>query len=546
MSIASTPDRTTRWRALFIENRSTRLLEIFALACIVAYFLMAAAQLALLPPINDEAEYASPALTLWQSGKFATKLYEAIGGSVPGREEVVFYMLPGHPLTSIPIIAMFGPSLFALRVKSLLFMCAAAFLVYKILQSVGLPRPYPALATALVCLNRNWLQTSVISRPEPQAFLVGLAGAYLFSTSTRDRKPLGAVLGGALVGFAVISHINAILFGLFCLAVAARQIGRDFRNTSIYAGALGVLLPMAAYAAFAHAHPDQFRAQIGWNSNLWGRSYTWSHPIAGVFRELHRWAPLYWTLGSRPNQAIYALISAISLAAILILAVRRTESSRRLWIAPLYAFATAMAFALFNNVSIANYFFYRTFIADICVVALLAVFAGKEASKQRTWWALGVAAVFSFHLFRDFVFLRNSIHDSREYDALVRAMQANQGDEDYAIGPAELAFPRNFSPNYVVDENFGFYSGRHPNLIALYRDGDSRKTLIDAALGGACVGDVAGAEAYTSFAGPGIAAQLERDRDRLCPYLRDLSDNTTILYTNTRYQLLRVGRSGGG
>lgn len=541
MSIEITPSaQETRRHVWLTASRAVQVVELTALAGVVVYFCTAAALISLFPPGNDEAEYASPAVTLLEAGKFAAGMYEPKGGMVPGRDEVVYYMLPGHPIASVPLIALFGPSLTALRWKGLILMSAAAFLIFKILELAGLPRPYPALATALMCLNRNWVHASVTSRPEPQAFFLGLAGAYLFATRARDRKPLGAALGGLLIGLAVTSHLNAIMFGFCCLAIAAWEIRKDFKNASLYAGAVGVLLGLVPYVVFTQRHPNEFHAQIGWNSNVWGRVDTWSHPIAGLWRELSRWAPFYRTFGGTTQQVAYVIINAISLGAIVFLALRRRGPQPLRTIAPLYAVAAYLTFALFNNVPMGHYFFYRTFIADICIVALLAVFS---TARARAFWGVAVAFVFLFHFSRDLIFLRNAYADGRDFDSFKHTALNSVKETDLVMGTPELAFMFGYAPNYKVDDNFGFYSGRRPDFVIIYQNRLNR-TLVSSAFGGTCVGDTAGAEQYFTLAGPAFAAQVKRDSDRLCPYLRELTASAKSVYRDEHYELLRIEHPG--
>lgn len=540
MNMASSAADETRWRIPLVAGRSVHFLELGALACVALYLCFAAAQIALAPPINDEAEYASPALTLLRSGKFATPLFEVDHGTVPGREHVVYYILPGHPLTNLPLLALFGPSVTALRLKPLIFMAGSALLLFKLLGLAGLPRPYPALATALACLNRNWLLATVVARPDAQAFFFGLAGTYLFATRGREQKPLGAAVGGVLIGASVFSHINGVIFAFVCLVIAAYQVGKNFRNPATYAGGLGVLLVVGAYFAFTRLEPEYFHTQINWNANVWDRLDAWSHPFAGTWRELQRWAPFYRTLSpSRLQQVAYLVVNAASLGAIVALSIDRRAPSTLRWIVPTYAVCAVMAFTFFNNILDGYYFFYRTALADVCVVSSLAIVSAMRGPIPKVACGLAVALLFSFHISRDMIFMKNSVEAGRDYRALERAARANLTTADVVTGPPELAFLYGFSPNYLVDENYGFYSGRRPTVLAYWAN-DLHPTMVESALGGVCIRRDASVQSYLSMLGPVVAAQIERDRARLCAYFRDLDSKSIIVYRDNHYALLRI------
>jgi hypothetical protein len=346
------------------------------------------------------------------------------------------------------------------------------------------------------------------------------------------------------VGMAIFTHINALMFAFFCLVVAVHAL-RDFKNTSIYAGGLGVLLTIGAYWAFTHVDPTAFRAQMGWNAGLWGRTYAWSHPVAGIWREVQRWVPLYATTsGSKLQQLGYTTISAISIGALVAVCMgRRAPTTSMRWLVATYAVGTVLTFAFFNNISSAFYFFYRSFAAELCVVALLTWFWREKWMRGKALWATAIALVFAFHVSKDVAFLRDSLRASSEFAALERAAVANLRSDDVASGPAELAFAYRFSPNYISDENYGFYSGRRPDLVALYReDSASNLPLVASALGGTCVGNSEGSKRYAQFITPRIAGELARNLDRLCSYLRDLTANSRTLYRNSHYEIVRIDR----
>jgi hypothetical protein len=508
---------------------------------------MAAFQIAFLPPINDEADYAAPAVSLVRNGNFGSPLFEPQGDRFPGRDKITYYLMPGHPLTNAVVMAVFGVGLTPLRVKALIFMAVAIVLVFRILKETGLPRPYAALAIALLCVDRNWLQASVVARSDAQAFCLGIVGAYLFTTRVRDHKPLGAFLGGVIIGMAFVTHVNCVMFGFVCLVVALRELRANFRNLSVYAGGLGLLPVMGMYLAFTRLYPTYYQAQMGWVSGVSGRLDAWSHPFHGVWTEIHRWAPLYEpTNGGIGQQLAYLVISAISLGALVALCLRRRGPTASLQpIAALYTIGAIFTFAFFNNLSTANYFFYRSFIADICIVALLAWFSGTSMVRARTLWAGAVTLAFAFHVSKDVVFFRNSLQAHDDYASLGRALTATRKSDEAIIGPSELAFAYGFSPNYRVDENFGFYSGRRPTLLALYVDeSGSQSTVVESAFGGACAGNVERAASYTAFGGAVIAAQLARNFDQICAYVRGLAVGGTTVYRGRRYEILRIAGTG--
>lgn len=515
----------------------TRAVEIGAFVCLVGYFGMAVALITLLPANNDEATYASPAVTLLRTGRFGSALYEPKGSYLEGIDQITYFALPGHPLTSIPLLVVFDAPLVALRAKSLLFMIGALLLLFRLLKRFELPRPYPLLAVALVCLNRNWVQVSVIARPDAQAFFFGLAGSYLFATGIRQRKSVVAAAGGVLIALAVTTHVNGLVFGFFCLAVGVRELRANVGNVSTYIGGLAALLVMSAYGLFTRLYPDYFEAQMGWNATAWNRAYAWVHPFAALWREIQRWA---YSTNSRNmvQQGAYAVISAINLCALFIVAAPRPRFSSALQLAvATYTAAAVVTFTFVNNISSTDYFFYRSLVTDICVVAVLAWLSSRGATKVTALWTAAVILLFAFHLSKDAVFLRSALHDARDYDALERAARANLKSDDFVMGDDQHAFTYGFSPRYLVDRTYGFYSGRRPTLVVLAREeGAPHPTLVTAGLGGACVGK----RDYLEFIGPTLAERFDRDLSRLCAYWDELARNSKTVHRGGKYDLVRI------
>src|SRR5262249_14811173 len=146
---------------------------------------------------------------------------------------------------------------------------------------------------------------------------------------------------------------NAAIFGLFCLAVAIRELRNDFRNPSTYAAGLGVLLVVGAYWGFTRLDPRDYQTQLGWNMGVLGRLDPWSHPSAGLSREIHRWVPLYaTTTRGALVQIAYGVISAISVGALVAVSVRRRGPTSGLQpLVATYAVCAVLGFAFFNNLS---------------------------------------------------------------------------------------------------------------------------------------------------------------------------------------------------
>jgi hypothetical protein len=204
-----------------------------------------------------------------------------------------------------------------------------------------------------------------------------------------------------------------------------------------------------------------------------------------------------------------------------------------------------LGFAIFNNVQNGYYFFYRTFVADVSIVAMLAVLSAGKLVKVKVAWGFAVALIFMFHLSRDAVFVRNAIQYGRDYQALERAARTSLKDGDIIMGPAELAFAYRFFPGFVVDDNLGLYSGRRPTIVAIYQQPDPPPpTLMDMALGGFCVGNKTRTEQFLSIAGPVVEAQMNRDRSRLCSYFSELLADSKVIYRDTHYELLRISPLG--
>jgi hypothetical protein len=521
-------------------TRAERVLALGAAVLIVASLGMAIAQVVLVPPTSDEATYASPAITLLRNGNFGSELYEPKASHLQGIDVVTYFALPGKPLTSLPLLAVFGNRVIPLRLESLVFMLGALLIVYQALQRLGLSRAFSLAAVGLLSVDRNWLLISSSARPDAQCMFCGLLGSYLFTTSMQTRNEFRAVAGGLLLGCASVTHVNGLIFGLFCLLAGSREMIRDFRNPSVYLGGAATAAVMGAYWLFTRVHPEHFEAQMSWNATVWNRLDALANPLLGLWRELPRWVYATNSDGGL-RQCFYALVSAISLGALLFVVSCRWPVRKALQqIVAAYTLSALVAFTFANNISSANYFVYRTFICDISAVAMLAWLTERGVRKAAGLWLGAVVVLCAFQLSKDANALRTSRREASNYAALQGAIQRHATGTDWTNGGDELAFAFDFSKHYTVDRTYGFYSQRRPTLIILGHEGAEQLDLFSDALGGTCVGDAERSREYLAFVGPVVSEHLRRDRERLCSHLKNLATHSQTVYRGTKYDLIRI------
>lgn len=540
----SPPPPHTRMKGIPVIDRTRAALLIAALA-FLAHLALAIYQIGHQPPINDEALYAGPALTLVRGDGFGSTVLEPRASPLVGVDKITYYALPGHPLTNAALLAIFGFSLAALRAKSLIFMLASAALVFRILRRQGLPRPYAALALALVFINRNWLQASVVARPDAQCFFFGLAGVFAFATGLEEARPLRAALGGFLVVAAGLTHVNGAIFGLLSILVAGRYLvgygGRAWRTPALWTAALGALPPLVAYYLFTRRYPAFYQGQMGWNATVWNRLDAWTHPFSAFAKELVRWFP-HANAGTLPNVIVYGLVSTVGFAGLAGLLLS-SPSVLRTSIAA-YVACALLSFAFVNNIDSGFYLFYRSFVLDVALVVVLWLQDRPGRRWPRAAASAGLLLLFGFSLRRDAAFVSRARTEARAYRLVVNALFAAQGEGDMIFGPLELAVPLAFAPRFIVDDHYGFYSGRRPTLVVIHREvGTSPRPLDDVGSGGLCAADPRGFQEFARFNGPTVTALVTRDKERICAYLRGLAARSQLVYEGAEYELLRIGAS---
>jgi len=515
--------------------------EKIGIGCVLLYVFFSIFGIVRLPPINDEAVYAAPAVSLVREGNFASSVVESRGSPLEGVDKVTYYALPGLPLTNAAVVLVFGNSLTALRFKSFALMLASAALLFRSLRRLGLSRPDTTLALGLVCLDRNWLQASVVARPDAQCFFLGLSGVFLVATSLERRRFLRLAVGIALITAAGLTHVNGAIFGLFaivCLAHHGLRNPQVLRSTFPLAAVLGALPLIGAYIAFARLYPGFYRGQMGWNATVWNRLDAWAHPLSAVAKELARWVP-HPNSSSLGSSLLYATASLMGLVG-LVVVLRWAPRPFRMTFAA-YLVCTILSFCFLNNIDSAFYFFYRSFLMNIAVVGAWSIARDSGGRWRRAGMTAASILLALFSLSKDAVFVAKTKAEAAAFQSFTDALVRESRSDDAVVAPLEFAFSLSFSPALKMDDHYGFFSGRAPTLVVLVHGvGGKSRSLQEAVSGGICSPDPHVFADYSRFNGPAVSRLVIENRSGICAYLESLMKRSRLLHRGADYDLLRI------
>ena len=275
----------------------------------------------------------------------------------------------------VPLLALFGPSLFAMRLTSLLFGLALLLLVYFIAVRLYNPRA-GLLSVLLVSVSLPFIFSAHIARHDIMVAVMGLGAVALYLCDERKPFPVMSLLAGLLVGLTLDVHLNGLVYipalgALFLLGgpgLSVRAIAGNRRLWGYVAGvAVGVL-----FFAVMHLLPNPqdfiYLYKLGNGAShtpplLTAGPVAWVQSIADVFLQFG--LPL----------ALLIALASVSLA------YRRSPSDKILLV--LFA-VLVVAFALVVRNKSIQYAILVSPVAGLLIAAYIDMLLGAGWRTSRT------------------------------------------------------------------------------------------------------------------------------------------------------------------
>lgn len=255
------------------------------------------------PPFVDEAWFGNRSWALITTGSPVGTLDHGVVDRTPeGRH---FFPLLPVVFVSLPLLIVGEPSLWALRVPSVLAGAALCWSTWA-LVSTFFTRSTACLAVALLAMSPSFFYSAHLARPDILAAAVGYAGVALVARAAQSRHIAKAGFGGFLCGVATEFHPFALV-----ITISALTLGLDISRVAVMrtrftAGVLaGVLAGLAVYPLL-HIAPSP---STYWHLNavIYGPTHTPS--LAGVIASLPTLVELVsWGFYSAPLVLVVATV----------------------------------------------------------------------------------------------------------------------------------------------------------------------------------------------------------------------------------------------
>lgn len=431
------------------------------IAVLLVYGFLAAALIRTRLPWIDEAWVANPAINLITEGKLVTTFFEpANPDENQAFSKATYWMPPGWFMIEAAHFRIFGVGLTQQRALSTLFGAVLLFSLYTIIVQIFARRRVALVAVGLTAIDFVFLEHAADGRMDTAAAACVFA-SYALYLAFRGKSLPGALAAanGALVVAGLIHPIAIIgVGGLAWLVLFLDR--RHLRPTHALWALAPYLAGGAAWGVYIAQDPAAFVAQF------FGKTPAPTFDIAtAVTRELTlRYRGMFgldasWTIVSLPQFGV-GLVYGISSLAVLINAF---VSRQRSWIllAGLWA---AHALGLTFLISLkADYHF--PIIIPLYASLAATLIAFSSSGKSGTVFSVALAAILVVAQLR-VVTKRIKIDPLKNYFTLALAQVRKLADAgQFVAASPEFAYPLGFPSNVLHDYNFGFFSGRRPDLI---------------------------------------------------------------------------------
>lgn len=188
-----------------VGSKARTAATVIVLALIIFHFV---SLLNVPPPNNDEGWNANRAMAFVETGRAFGSL--DAGAFVKYDGYWTYFPWLGTAIHAV-FVALLGPTLWAMRLSSLLFGAALLLVVFQIGRVLGDWRS-GFLSALILCLSLPFIYSAHLARHDVIVAFFGFAGIALYLTERSEKFGVRAVLSGLVVGLSVDVHLNSLIF----------------------------------------------------------------------------------------------------------------------------------------------------------------------------------------------------------------------------------------------------------------------------------------------------------------------------------------------
>jgi 4-amino-4-deoxy-L-arabinose transferase-like glycosyltransferase len=446
---------------LFSSSYISTIRSVCLIAALLLYCAGVMARIFSLPPSNNEAWFANPAVDLLARHMMGTPVLGETGTWLAGVDQHTYWTMPMYGLVQAPWYFIFGFNIITQRL--LTFCCGLALLVCIYWLVRKLSTEWAAvLSVVLIGCDYQFVKQSGLGRMDILCALLGFAGLALYVNLRETRFREAVLLSNTAAAASCMTHpcgmlgltsLWAVMFYLDRKRLTWREIG--FAATPYVAA-------LALWGVYISRAPADFLTQMqgntkGIEADAGGRRRfdLVMHPMKALSAELHiRYLSNY-------HSAFLPCVYLLGMLAIIALAWRTRQKG--------HVVVAMIAFLYFVELTLLEGLkrhFYLAHAVPALAMALAVVlcsvrFPGRAGIAAVSVFVAGLVIVQCVTEKR----YSRATHDPRDYFAAEKFLEANFTQGHSLIAPGEFAYRFGFYSGLADDWRIGYGSGKSPEFL---------------------------------------------------------------------------------
>ena len=477
------PDRNaSSAESAFLSGGKHRAVILLAMVAMLSMALAAFAAYHVAPNM-DEGTFSDAAYNLSRHGFMGTTVLETTGTGLTRLDQHTYWVMPLYLVGQAAWMLVVSPSLFGVRLFSVLWIPVSVFALYFFMRRIGCAEAPSLFAAAFHGLSFVLIDIAKTARPDMMCQALGWSGLAVYAILRERSLLLALCAGNALVALSGLTHPNGILYfaGLWLMVF---WLDRTKLRWKHFAGSALVYAAGAAlWSVYILQDPAAFADQMRANSDHRFGVVAWSAihlplPLRLLWGEIHdRYLVVFGLLSPIPLSHLKGLVLLTYVAALI--AVLATPLRRRRP-ADLLAAMLALFFVIQSTVNqkLGLYFVHiEPLYAAFTGLAVAGVWPWLRRTGRLaliTWFLLITGIQLAFTI--DKAITLSTAAPQREIAAF---LSSHASRAKLIFGCACLIHTVGYDPRYRDDRYLGVRSGRHADVIIMddYLDSDLYDTL---------------------------------------------------------------------